>query len=296
MLAVTTLRKIRHLELRTRKLVENSFAGAYHSVFKGRGIEFDSVRPYQPGDDIRSIDWNVTARTGEPFVKNYVEERELTVMLLLDASASCFFGSGKQQKRDLAVELAVAFAYSAIVNQDKVGLMLFSDQVELYLSPRKGRNHILRLIRELLVVKPSSKGTDIGLVLRTVNRLLKRRAIIFIMSDFLENTETYANDLALTARKHDVIAVVLSDQMETTWKNVGLVALQDAETHDVRWIDTHQNGWIAGFEKQSEQFRRMRNSALNRAGVDRIELQSDDDYISALTAFFRRRTRPSLQK
>lgn len=290
-LTADSLRKVRRIELQTRRLVNEVFAGAYHAVFKGRGIEFDAVRPYEPGDDVRDIDWNVTARAGEPFVKRYVEERELTVMLALDTSASCQFGTSKRQKRDAAVELGAVLAYSAIANNDKVGLLLFSDRVELYVSPRKGRNHIMRLIRDLLSAQPQGRGTDLALALQTMNRLLKRRAIVFLMSDFLEPSDSYATDLALAARRHDMIAVVLSDPREATWPNAGLVALQDAETGAVRWVDTAQPAWRIGFQEHTEQIRRNRNAVLTGAHVDRIEASSDSDTIQALITFFRQRAR-----
>jgi uncharacterized protein (DUF58 family) len=291
MLTSDTLRKIRRIELRTRKLVNDSFAGAYHAVFKGRGIEFDAVRPYQPGDDIRSIDWNVTARAGEPFVKSYVEERELTVMLVIDASASCFFGTVKRQKHDLAAELGAVLAYAAIANQDKVGLLLFSDQIELYVPPRRGRKHVLLLIRDLLAARPAHKGTDISLALKSVNRLLKRHAIVFLVSDFLVSPEGYETDLALLARRHDVVAIILSDLLETKWRPVGLIALKDSETNAVRWVDTGQKNWIDQFEKQALRFQALRDEMLLYAGIDRIDVPSHSDYVEALMTFFRQRVR-----
>jgi uncharacterized protein (DUF58 family) len=291
MLAAETLRKIRRIELQTRRLVDDLFVGAYHAVFKGRGIEFDAVRPYEPGDELRDIDWNVTARTGEPYIKRYVEERELTVMLVLDASASCLFGTVEHQKRDVAVELGAVLAYAAISNNDKVGLLLFSDQVELYVPPRKGRNHSLRLIRELLSAQPQKRGTDLSLALQTVNRLLKRRAIVFLISDFLLPGETYAVDLALLARRHDVVAVLLGDPLEKTWPDAGLMAVQDAETGAINWIDTASAGWREGFQQQAQRFYEQRNAVLAGAGVDRIEVPSDGDYVQALVQFFRQRAR-----
>lgn len=290
MLTADTLRKIRRIELRTRKLVNDSFAGAYHAVFKGRGIAFDTVRPYEPGDDIRDIDWNVTARTGEPFIKRYVEERELTVMLALDASASEAFGTVNRQKRDLAAELGAALAFTAISNNDKVGLMIFSDQVELFIPPRKGRNHVLRLVRDLLAVQPKHPGTDISLALRSINQLLKRRAIVFLISDFLVASNEYARDLLVTSQRHDVIAVVLSDPREETWPNAGLVGLSDAETGKVAWIDTASGEWRKQFRQQARRFQAMRDQALSRAGVDRIDVPVDGDYAQALTRFFQQRT------
>jgi uncharacterized protein (DUF58 family) len=290
MLTADTLRKIRRIEMRTRKLVNDSFAGAYLAVFKGRGIAFDTVRPYEPGDDIRDIDWNVTARAGAPFVKRYVEERELTVMLVLDASASAAFGTVNRQKRDMAAELGAVLAFTAISNNDKVGLMIFSDQVELFIPPRKGRNHVLRLIRDLLAVRVEHTGTDISLAFRTINQLLKRRAIVFFISDFLMSSSNYARDLIVTGQRHDVIAIVLSDPREKTWPNVGLVGLRDAETGKVAWIDTASGEWRKQFRQQARRFQAMRDQALSRAGVDRIDIPVDGDYVFALTRFFQQRT------
>lgn len=289
MISSETLRKIRRIELRTRKLVNDSFAGSYHAIFKGRGIEFDAVRPYEPGDDIRSIDWNVTARAGEPFVKRFVEERELTVMLVIDTSASSFFGTVGQPKHDLAAEFGAVLAYAAISNQDRVGLLLFSDKIELYLPPRKGRNHVLLLIRDLLAAQPAHKGTNISVALKTLNRVLKSRSIVFVVSDFLAAQDEYAVDLAITARHHDLIGVVLSDPLEAKWPNVGLVGLQDAETEVIHWIDTTQKGWTRKFDKQARRFQELRDDMFYKLGIDRIDLPSDGDYLDALTMFFRRR-------
>jgi uncharacterized protein (DUF58 family) len=289
MITSDTLRKIRRIELRTRKLVNDSFAGSYHAIFKGRGIEFDAVRPYEPGDDIRSIDWNVTARAGEPFIKRFVEERELTVMLVIDTSASSFFGTVKQQKHDLAAEFGAVLAYAAISNQDRVGLLLFSDEIELFVPPRKGRNHVLLLIRDLLAVQPIHKGTNISLALKTLNRVLKNRTIVFLFSDFLAAQDEFAADLAITARYHDLIGVVLSDPLESAWPDIGLVGLQDAETDTIRWIDTAQINWTRKFDKQARRFQQMRDEMLYKVGIDRIDLPSDGDYLEALTTFFRRR-------
>ncbi len=289
MLTAETLRKIRRIELRTRKLVNDSFAGAYHAVFKGRGIAFDSVRPYEPGDDIRDIDWNVTARTGEPFVKRYVEERELTVMLVLDASASASFGTVNRQKRDLAAELGAALAFTAISNNDKVGLLIFSDQIELFIPPRKGRNHVLRLIRDLLAAQPTHRGTDVSLALRAVNQLLKHSAIVFLISDFLASSQDYARDLLVAARRNDVIAVVLSDPLEQTWPAVGLVGLCDAETGATSWVDTASPEWRKQFQQQARRFQKMRDETLIRVGVDRVDVPVNGDYVQALTLFFQKR-------
>jgi uncharacterized protein (DUF58 family) len=293
MLTAQTLRRIRQIELRTRRLVSESFAGAYHSVFKGRGIAFDSVRPYEVGDDVRDIDWKVTARAGEPFVKRYVEERELVVMLVLDSSVSTMFGTVSKYKRDLAAELGAVLAYSAISNNDKVGLLVFSDRVEQYISPRKGKNHVSRLIRDLLAAKSEGKGTDISLALKTVNQLLKRRSIVFLLSDFLASGKEYARDLLVASRRHDVIAVTLSDPREYSWPAVGLVGLTDAETGGVKWVDTSARDWRQQFEQQVTAFQEMRDQVFRRSEVDCIEVPADGDYIHALTIFFRQRERRS---
>lgn len=286
-----TLRRIRQIEFKTRRLVNDSFAGAYHSVFKGRGIAFDTVRPYEPGDDVRDIDWKVTARVGEPFIKRYAEERELTVLLVLDSSASSLFGTFSRVKRDLAAELGAVLAFSALSNNDRVGLLVFSDRIEHYIPPRKGRNHALRLIRELLAAKSSGKGTDIALALRSIHQLLKRRAIIFLMSDFLAAGQGYGHDLVSLSRRHDVIAFILSDPRERQWASVGLIALQDAETDRVTWVDTAPARWREQFAEQAARFQEMRDATLNRAQVEWVDVPSDGDYVYALTMFFRRRSR-----
>jgi uncharacterized protein (DUF58 family) len=289
MLTPETLRKIRRIELRTRRLVETSFAGAYHSVFKGRGIVFDEVRPYMPGDDVRDIDWNVTARTGEPFIKRYREDRELTVMLVLDASASIMFGTSDRLKRDMAAELGAVLAFSAISNNDKVGLLLFSDTIETFIPPRKGRKHVLRLIRDLLAAQPKQRGTDLSNALRTVNRVLGQRAIVFLISDFLVDTDSYARDLMVLGRKHDLITIVASDPLEESFPAVGLVMVQDAETGAVYALDTSKGGWSRSFRTRTAKLRDRRDQILKDARADRIELAADGDYVQALTLFFRRR-------
>ena len=242
MLTNDLIHKIRHIEIRTKRLVNDSFAGEYHSVFKGRGMEFEEVRPYQPGDEIRTIDWNVTARTGEPYVKRYIEERELTVMLVVDASASENFGSVQRFKRELAAELTAVLSFAATTNNDRVGLLIFTDQVELYIPPRKGRKHVLRLLRELLAFEPQRRGTDIKLALDTVNHILKRRSIIFLVSDFMANPDSYRTALAVTNRRHDLIAVDLHDPLERTMGNVGLLAMEDPETRRDRLGGHRQQG------------------------------------------------------
>ncbi len=291
MLTPETLQRIRRIELKTRRLVNDSLAGAYHSVFKGRGMAFDAVRPYQPGDDVRDIDWNVTARADEAFIKRYTEERELTVMLVLDSSASCLFGTKNRQKHDLAAELAAVLALAATSNNDKVGLMIFSDKVEHFTAPRKGRNHVLRIIRDVLEVRPSQKGTDISEALRTINRMLKQRAIIFLLSDFLAAPKEYARELQVTSRRHDLIACILSDPLEADWVNAGLVALRDAETDQVQWVDTASPTWRDQFQQQAGRFEQRRDATLTGAGVDRVALPVDGDYVESLMRFFEGRAR-----
>jgi len=297
MLSSELIRAIRRIDIRTRHLVNDSFAGAYHSTFKGRGIEFDEVRAYQPGDEVRSIDWNVTARMGEPFVKRYVEERELTVMLAFDASASGLFGTRDRLKRELAAELGAALAYSAITNNDKVGLLAFTDQVELHILPRKGRRHVLRLIRDLLAFEPAGRGTDITMALDRLNRTLKRRAIIFMVSDLLTPYETnaeiaaYERALLVTNRRHDLVAVTVRDPREMLWPNVGLVAIEDAETGQRQWVDTGSRAWRRAFAERAVERLAARDAALNRAQVDRIDVTVGEDYIIPLLSFFQARAR-----
>jgi uncharacterized protein (DUF58 family) len=285
MLTKELMTRIRRIELRTRRLVNDSFAGEYHSVFKGLGMEFDEVRPYRPGDEVRAIDWNVTARMNEPYVKRYVESRELTVMLVVDASASGDFGSTQ------ATELASVLAFSATNNNDKVGLLIFTDQVELYIPPRKGRRHILRIIRELLAFTPEHKGTDIRLALDTVNRLCKRRSILFLVSDFQTDPERYRKALYMASRRHDVIAVDLSDPLEGHIADVGLIALEDAEAGRLVWVDTSDRSWQRSFSHNVAQQEAEKLSVLRKAGVDRIAVNTEHDYVDALTRFFSNRAR-----
>ena len=289
MLTTELMNKIRRIEIRTRRLVNDSFAGEYHSIFRGRGIEFDEVRPYLPGDEVRSIDWNVTARMGQPYVKRYVEERELTLMLLVDASGSGDFGTEGKFKRELAAEIASVLSFSATTNKDKVGLMIFTDKVELYIPPRKGRRHVLRLIRELLTFEPESDGTDIKSALDTINQILKRRSIILLVSDFLDDPERYKKELHMANRKHDVIAVDLHDPLETDIANVGLLTVEDAESQELVWIDTSDPVWREAFAQQTNRFREAKNKVLANAGVDQVKINTDQDYVKALTLFFQKR-------
>ena len=291
MLTSELVRKIRRIEISTRRVVHDNFAGRYHSVFKGQGMEFDEVRPYNPGDDVRRIDWNVTARTGSPYVRRYHEERETTVMLALDASGSSDFGSAGRLRRELAAEMAAVLSYAATTNNDKVGLLIFTDGVELLVPPRKGKRHVLRLIRDVLVFEPRGRGTDIGLALDTVNRVLKRQSIVFVVSDFLADVESYGRSLAVTNRRHDVVAVQLSDPMEREVADVGLLSLQDAETGEMMLVDTSDPAWRRLYAGRAGQAETDRKTLMARAGVDRITVAPDRDYVSGLMAFFTARAR-----
>jgi uncharacterized protein (DUF58 family) len=291
MISTELIKKIRHIEIRTRRLVNDSFAGEYHSIFKGRGMAFDEVRPYQYGDEIRTIDWNVTARTGEPYVKRFVEERELTVMLLVDASASENFGSVKQFKRELAAELTAVLSFAATTNNDKVGLMIFTDQIELFIPPRKGRRHVLRLIRELLAYEPQSRGTDIKMALEKTVQMLKRRGIIFLVSDFVADPDSYKKAMSITNRRHDLIAVDLHDPLESGLKNVGLLALEDPETDEIVWVDTNSQAWQRAYHQRYQAMERGKKLVFQQAQVDRIDISTDVDYSAPLTTFFKDRAR-----
>ena len=297
MLSAELMRAVRRIEIRTRHLVNDDLAGEYQAIFKGRGMEFDEVRLYQPGDEVRSIDWNVTARTGEPHVKRYIEERELTVMIAFDASASGLFGSQDRLKRELAAELAAVLAFSAISNNDKVGALAFTDQVELYIPPRKGRRHVLRLVRDLLAFEPQSRGTDIGMALDRLNHTLKRRAIVFLVSDLMAGPSRHPSQaplertLTVTNRRHDLVALVISDPREAEWPNVGLMALEDAETGARQWADSGDPAWRDAFKKRTQELRGQRNAMLARARVDHIDVTAGRDYVEPLLAFFRTRAR-----
>ena len=289
--------RMRQLEIRTRRLVNDSLVGEYQSVFKGRGMNFDEVREYVAGDEVRTIDWNVTARAGRPFVKKFTEERELTMLLLVDISASGAFGSGAQSKRDLAAELASALAYSAIRNSDKVGLLLYSDRIELYLPPKKGRRHILRVVREILYHEPQSRGTDSVRALDVACHLLHRRAIVFLISDFLSpgDPERARADLrrALrqTNRRHDVVAVHIEDPRERALPNVGMLAIEDAETGEVVELDTANSSIRDRFSQEAHERSRRLVSDLRAEGVDTLQLDTDSPYMPALQRFFKNRER-----
>src|SRR5437868_1232471 len=283
------LKKIRGLEIKTRALVETIFAGDYHSVFKGRGMNFDEVREYQPGDEIRAIDWNVTARLGTAFVKKFTEERELTVMLIVDVSASGNFGSTSQSKRELAAEVACLLAFSAIRNNDKVGLILFTDRVELFIPPKKGRSHTLRLIREILFFQPQGRGTEPALALDYLNKVVTRRAVVFFISDF--QAPDFSQALAVSGRRHDFVAIHINDERERVLPNIGIITLEDAETGEQLEINTADrrtrsllNELVSGRETEL-------SHTLRRNNIDAITLQTGRDYLPALRSFFKQRER-----
>jgi uncharacterized protein (DUF58 family) len=283
------LKKIRTLEIKTKGLVETAFAGDYHSVFKGRGMNFEDVREYQPGDEIRAIDWNVTARLGTAFVKKFTEERELTVMLIVDVSASGNFGSATQSKRELAAEVACLLAFSAIRNNDKVGLLLFTDRVELFIPPKKGRSHTLRLIREVLFFQPQGRGTDPALALDYLNNIVTRRAVVFFISDF--QAPDFSHALAVSARRHDFIAIHVQDEREKVLPNIGIITLEDAETGEQIEINTADRTTRTRFGDLADEQAVELSRILRRSNIDAIALRTSEDYLPALRAFFRQRER-----
>jgi len=283
------LRSVRHIEIRTDRLSDDLFAGGYHSVFKGRGLEFDEVREYMPGDDIRSIDWNVTARTGSPHVKNYVEERELTVVLVVDASGSLDFGTQERSKSQAAAELCALLAFSAIKNNDKVGLVTFTEDVELYLPPKKGRKQVLRVIREVLHFERERRGTDLQTALEFVSRTLTRRAVVFVVSDFRD--EGYTDALTVLARKHDVIAVDLFDPRERDLGRVGLIELEDAETGRRALVDTSVAGLGRVHATAEERSCTARQHFFSARGIDVIPITTAAPPVDPLVGFFERRRR-----
>lgn len=289
MLPKELAQKIRYIEIFTRKAVNDVLAGEYASVFKGRGMEFEEVREYTPGDDIRTIDWNVTARMGHPFVKRFVEERELTIFFLVDLSGSGTFGSAGKTKNEIAAELTALLAFSAIQNHDKVGLLAFTNTIELFVPPRKGLTHVLRLIRDLLEFRPRHGGTDIVAALERLARITHKRCVVFLISDFL--TEGFEKTLRILGKRHDIIALSITDPREQRWPDVGLVELEDAETGECRLIDTGSLPLRRAFEEQAKQ-RQERLSALFRMmRIDYAPVVAGEDYVRDLVAFFRMRER-----
>ena len=305
------LKRIRQIELRSIRMVNESLAGQYHSVFKGQGMNFEEVREYQPGDDVRSIDWNVTARMSHPFVKKFVEERELTLMLLVDLSRSGLFGSGEQSKRELAAEIASVLAFSAIRNNDKVGLLLFTNQVEKFIPPRKGRRHVLRVIREILYFDPKQHGTDLNHALEFLTRVIPRRSVAVILSHFLGQSRPSRSEIAAhlrrrvvlsemlgqasfgalsqANRRHDVVAVQIMDRFEMEFPDLGHLILQDSETGDVVEINTGDERKREAFKRRQQRTRVEVRRLFQSAGIDSIELRTNEPYAAPLARFFETR-------
>ena len=281
------LKKVRKIEIKTKGLSNHIFAGEYHTAFKGKGMAFSEVREYQPGDDIRSIDWNVTARYNSPFVKVFEEEREMTVMLLIDVSASGNFGTQEQFKRELATELAAILAFSAINNNDKVGVIFFTDKVEQFIPPKKGKSHILRIIREVLAFEPTGKGTDIVGALEYFSAVIKKRSICFILSDFM--SKEFDRPLKIASKKHDLVALRIHDIREDTLPNVGLVPMQDAETEKMLFVDTSSKKVRDNFAKNRAQATEKLRKLFPASGVDLIDITTGTDYVKPLINFFKTR-------
>ena len=283
------LKKVRRIEIVTRRFVNDVMAGEYHSVFKGRGMEFDEVREYQQGDDIRTIDWNVTARTGSPHVKRYVEERELTVMLMVDASSSGRFGTTRWQKGEMATELCAVLAFSAIKNNDRVGLMIFTDQIEKFIPPKKGRRHVLRVIREIIAFRPARGRTNLTVALDYINNILTRKSVVFLISDFFNNGIRSA--LAITNKRHDLIAVSINDPRETRLPAAGIIEFEDAETGELVALDTSSLGVRTSFEGMASIERQEMTALLRSLNIDHIALSTSEDYTIPLIRFFRERAK-----
>ncbi|HEY7819511.1 MAG TPA: DUF58 domain-containing protein [Vicinamibacteria bacterium] len=289
MLSREVLEKVRRIEIQTRRLLTDALAGEYHSIFKGRGMEFAEVREYQIGDDIRTIDWNVTSRTGSLHVKKFTEERELTVLLMLDASGSADFGTRSRFKRELAAEIGALLAFSAIRNNDRVGALVFTDVVEMYVPPRKGRSHVLRVIRDLLYFEPQGRGTHLASACEYLNRVTRKRAVVFLLSDFLD--AGFEKPLAVAAKKHDLIAIYLSDPAEAEIPGVGLVELEDAESGRRLLVDTSDRKAMTAFRRASLERRQLWHQELNRMGIDVIDVDTAVPYDRPLLRFFEMRSR-----
>ncbi|MDP2301074.1 MAG: DUF58 domain-containing protein [Ignavibacteria bacterium] len=289
MLTKDLLKKVRQIEIRTKGLVNQVFSGEYHSVFKGRGMAFSEVREYQVGDDIRNIDWNVTARFGHPFIKIFEEERELTVMLLVDLSGSLSFGSIKQTKQQIAAELSAIFAFSALKNNDKVGMILFTDKIEKFIPPKKSKSHTLRIIREVLSFEPSGKGTNIKLALEFLSKTIKKRSIVFLLSDF--NDKGYEQLLNIASRRHDLVPIVLSDIREENVPQIGLINFTDPETGKTILVDSSNNAFQNWYKNKYSLILNERKFIFTKCKLDSISINTGDSYIKPLVNFFKARER-----
>ncbi len=285
--ASSLLKKVRKIEIKSKGLSNHIFAGEYHTAFKGTGMAFSEVREYQSGDDIRSIDWNVTARYNTPFVKIFEEEREMTVMLLIDVSASGDFGTNKQYKKDLATEIAAVLAFSAIKNNDKVGVIFFSDRIEKFIIPKKGKSHILRIIREIVSLEPDSKGTDIAMALEYFNSVIKKRSICFLLSDF--TSTPFSKPLKIASKKHDIVGVRVHDKRESEMPNIGLLPMQDMETDKLVYVDTSNKEIRLNYSKTRSQKIKELNKIFETNGVDLVQISTGEDYVKPLVNFFKRR-------
>ena len=283
------LKKVRKIEIKTKGLSKQIFSGEYHSAFKGRGMSFSEVRDYQYGDDVRNIDWNVTARTGSPHVKVFEEERELTVMLLIDVSKSSFFGSVKQTKNEINAEIAAVLAFSALNNNDKVGVLFFSNKIEKYLPPKKGTQHVLRIIRELINLEPENNGTNIGMALEYLNNLIKKRCICFVLSDFL--TKDYEAPLKIAKRRHDVVGIHIIDPREEAIPNVGLIRAVDSETGDTRWIDSNSKSVRENYSNWFNSHMSYFKNTFLKTGADSVTIRTNESYVNKLLEFFKRRSK-----
>ncbi len=281
------IKKVRKIEIKTRGISRQMFSGEYHSTFKGRGMSFSEVREYQPGDDIRSIDWNVTARFNQPYIKVFEEERELTVVLMVDVSGSESFGTHSMFKKDMITELCAVIAFSAMQNNDKIGLIFFSDKIEKFIPPKKGKSHILRIIRELIEFKPESPGTDLAEALRYMTNVIKKRSIVFIMSDFM--ADDFEHAMKISGKKHDTIAVQIYDKHEEELPKIGLIRMLDAETNDYRWVDTSNNMVRSNFRRWWLEKQDYLKDVFARSNVDLIKIRTDHSYIAPLKNFFKRR-------
>ena len=281
------LKKVRKIEIKTRRLSDHVFGGEYHSTFKGRGMTFSEVRQYQFGDDVREIDWNVTARYNEPFVKVFEEERELTLMLVVDVSGSEFFGTGNQFKREVLTEIAATLSFSALQNNDKVGLLLFSDQVELFIPPKKGKTHVLRIIRELLEFQPKSKKTDINTALEFLFGILKKKAIVFLLSDFMD--QKYEKTLRIAAKKHDLTGIRVYDKREVEIPNIGLVPMLDSETQKTKWINTASKSVRNQYQKSHKEHVESFETLFRKNGAGTLHCSLEESYVKKLLSYFKAR-------
>jgi uncharacterized protein (DUF58 family) len=281
------LKKVRKIEIKTRRLSDHIFSGEYHTSFKGRGMTFSEVRQYQYGDDVRAIDWNVTARYNEPFVKVFEEERELTMMLIVDISGSESFGTKNQQKRDMVTEIAATLAFSATQNNDKIGLLLFSDQIELFIPPKKGKSHVLRIIRELIEFEPKSKKTDLSQALKYLSSVLKKKAIVFLISDFM--TKDYEHTLKIASKRHDVTGIRVFDQREESIPNIGIVNMLDAETGETLVVDTNSKAVRQDYEKYYRENVAYFRDIFSKCGAGTISSRVDESYVTKLLGYFKAR-------